>query len=76
MKFHITPHKMSRFGDDFGQKVDLTASIRNILRNYPEGTAILKELVQNADDAGARKVSFCLDLREHGTSKLASNSLV
>lgn len=27
---------------DFGQKVDLTASIRNILRNYPEGTAILK----------------------------------
>lgn len=30
------------FGVDFGQKVDLTASIRNILRNYPEGTAILK----------------------------------
>ena len=25
------------FGVDFGQKVDLTASIRNILRNYPEG---------------------------------------
>jgi hypothetical protein len=33
--------KMS-FGVDFGQKVDLTASIRNILRNYPEGTSILK----------------------------------
>jgi hypothetical protein len=30
------------FGVDFGQKVDLTASIRNILRNYPEGTSILK----------------------------------
>ena len=64
---------MSRpgFGEDFGQKVDLTASIRNILRNYPEGTAVLKELVQNADDAGAHSVSFCLDCRSHQTSKVA-----
>ncbi len=30
--------------DEFSLKqVDLTASIRNILRNYPEGTAVLKE---------------------------------
>ena len=63
------------FGEDFGQKVDLTASIRNILRNYPEGTAILKELVQNADDAGARKISFCLDHRTHGVRNLPSASL-
>jgi hypothetical protein len=34
--------KEMSFGVDFGQKVDLTASIRNILRNYPEGTSILK----------------------------------
>ena len=64
-----------KFGDDFGQKVDLTANIRGILRNYPEGTAILKELVQNADDAGARKVSVCLDCRHHATSKLADPAL-
>jgi hypothetical protein len=31
---------------DFGQRVDLTARIREILINYPEGTSILKELVQ------------------------------
>jgi hypothetical protein len=31
---------------DFGQKIDLTARIREILLNYPEGTAILKELIQ------------------------------
>jgi hypothetical protein len=24
------------FGDDFGQKIDLTVRIREILRNYPE----------------------------------------
>ena len=34
--------------EDFGQKVDLTVRIREILRNYPEGTSIVKELVQNA----------------------------
>jgi len=66
---------MPGFGEDFGQKVDLTANIRGILRNYPEGTAILKELVQNADDAGARKVSVCLDGRTHSTTGLASPDL-
>ena len=60
---------------DFGQKVDLTASIRGILRNYPEGTAILKELIQNADDAGARSISFCLDCRQHPTEKVIGPGL-
>ncbi len=46
--------------EDFGQKVDLTVRIREILRNYPEGLSILKELIQNADDAGARTVRFCV----------------
>jgi sacsin len=63
------------FGSDFGQKVDLTASIRNILRNYPEGTAILKELIQNADDAGAHSISFTLDCRSHSADSLAGNDL-
>ena len=66
---------MTSFGSDFGQKVDLTASIRNILRNYPEGTAILKELIQNADDAGARTISFTLDCRSHPSVTLADAAL-
>lgn len=45
--------EMSLFDDDFGQKVDLTASIRGILQNYPEGTAICKELIQNAGREGS-----------------------
>ena len=36
-----------------------------------EGISIFKEMVQNADDAGATEVNFCLDRRQHGTEKLA-----
>lgn len=63
------------FAEDFGQKVDLTQRIREVLANYPEGTTILKELIQNADDAGASKISFCLDRRRHGTDSLAYGAL-
>jgi hypothetical protein len=31
---------------------------------------VLLELVQNADDAGATKAAFLLDMRQHGTASL------
>ncbi|CAK9135400.1 unnamed protein product [Ilex paraguariensis] len=58
--------------EDFGQKVDLTRRIREVLLNYPEGITVLKELIQNADDASATKVCLCLDRRVHGTESLLS----
>uniref|UniRef100_A0A0D3DDE0 RING-type domain-containing protein n=1 Tax=Brassica oleracea var. oleracea TaxID=109376 RepID=A0A0D3DDE0_BRAOL len=61
--------------EDFGQKVDLTRRIREVLLNYPEGTTVLKELIQNADDAGATRVRLCLDRRAHRTDSLLSDSL-
>ncbi|KAL6536570.1 hypothetical protein OROGR_013142 [Orobanche gracilis] len=61
--------------EDFGQKVDLTRRIREVLLNYPEGTTVLKELIQNADDAGATTVRLCLDRRRHGVDSLLSDSL-
>lgn len=61
--------------EDFGQKVDLTRRIREVLLNYPEGTTVLKELIQNADDAGATTVRLCLDRRRHGVNSLLSDSL-
>lgn len=61
--------------EDFGQKVDLTRRIREVLLNYPEGTTVLKELIQNADDAGATEVCLCLDRRVHGVESLLSNKL-
>lgn len=39
------------------------------------GPSILKEFVQNADDAGAEEVHFCLDTRQHHASKIADPKL-
>ena len=58
------------FGSDFGQKVDLCVRIKEILRNYPVGTSVFKELIQNADDASATEVRLCLDARSHPTGQL------
>ncbi|XP_032560552.1 sacsin-like [Chiroxiphia lanceolata] len=38
--------------------------LHSILQKYPDGGQILKELVQNADDAGAKEVVFVSDERE------------
>lgn len=45
-----------------------------VLREYP-AQGICKELIQNADDATAREVVFCLDCRQHSTDKLPSPSM-
>lgn len=60
----------SLFQEDFGQKVDLTVRIREILQAYADGISIVKELVQNADDARAREVRFCWDQRSHGCNSI------
>ena len=41
-------------GESFGRLPSLTHQIRELIHDYPEGVGIIKELVQNADDAGAR----------------------
>ena len=60
-------------GEEFGQNEDLTQRIKNILQDYPLDITILKELLQNADDARATKMFVILDKREHGLSKLPSD---
>ncbi len=48
-----------------GQREDLVARLRDLAGNDPAGSGILKEVLQNADDAGATWVRFTLDLRRH-----------
>lgn len=47
------------------QTVDLVTEIKRIVRSYPGGLGIIKELIQNADDAGASQVHITLDLCTH-----------
>uniref|UniRef100_A0A4W3IY10 Sacsin-like n=1 Tax=Callorhinchus milii TaxID=7868 RepID=A0A4W3IY10_CALMI len=55
----------------FGQKVpSLLDYLKGILRRYPDGGQILKELIQNADDAEASQVVFLFDERTHPSHSL------
>jgi sacsin len=42
--------------DDNPQIQRLTIALKNICRDYPAGGTVLRELLQNADDAGATVV--------------------
>ncbi|KNC52147.1 sacs protein [Thecamonas trahens ATCC 50062] len=58
-------------GSSFGPKLKLTTRLREILAIYPAGVSVLRELLQNADDAGAATLALCLDKREFDTDSLA-----
>uniref|UniRef100_A0A8C2J3U8 Sacsin/Nov domain-containing protein n=1 Tax=Cyprinus carpio TaxID=7962 RepID=A0A8C2J3U8_CYPCA len=49
--------------------------LKEILRRYPDGGQILKELIQNADDAGASTVVFIHDERHYETHSLWTEEL-
>nr|XP_006815605.1 PREDICTED: sacsin-like [Saccoglossus kowalevskii] len=62
--------------EDFGQEVPpLYLYLKRILDKYPEGGQILKEIIQNADDAGATEVKFLYDNTEYPTDGLWSDKL-
>ncbi|XP_041425462.1 sacsin-like isoform X2 [Xenopus laevis] len=56
---------LSPWGSQFGAKEELTTRLKNILREYSTQKDILKELIQNADDAEATEIHFVLDSRTH-----------
>ena len=57
-------------GEACYQSEPLTTRLKNLIRDYPEGVGIIKELVQNADDAGATHVEIVFDWRSHKFEKL------
>ena len=50
-------------GDEFGQEEELTRRLNRLLEDYTDGFSVPKELIQNADDAGATEVRFLYDER-------------
>ena len=54
--------------DEFGQEEKLTFRLNRLLEEYTDGFAVPKELIQNADDAGATEVRFLYDERTNEDS--------
>ncbi|CAG8544962.1 11644_t:CDS:10, partial [Racocetra persica] len=52
------------FGEVYEQNEQLSVRIRNIISDYSLGS-IFPEFLQNADDAGARKICFIIDNRDY-----------
>ncbi|KAK2847013.1 hypothetical protein Q5P01_010012 [Channa striata] len=63
-------------GSDFGQKEKLTSRIKSILNAYPSEKDMLKELLQNADDAKATEIFFVFDPRIHPTDRIFDDKWV
>ena len=58
-----------------GQHEDITQRIRHIVQDYETNIDIFKELIQNADDAGATEVKFLIDWRHHPKESLIAEEL-
>ena len=52
-------------GESFGQEERLTVRLRGLIRAYPRSVGIVKEFLQNADDAGATWLRVIWDERKH-----------
>ena len=81
IKLGVRPIRAKMFGEyedqydgvEFGQSEDLPQRIKNILEDYPLDITLLKELLQNADDAKATKMFIILDKRTHGKKEVPSD---
>ena len=72
----ITPsQKLSLSYTEAGQHEDITQRIHNIVKDYGANIDVFKELLQNADDAGATEVKFLIDWRQHSTESLFTEEL-
>ncbi|XP_063763449.1 LOW QUALITY PROTEIN: sacsin [Eleginops maclovinus] len=60
----------TQLGSEFGQKEKLTSRIKSILNAYPSEKEMLKELLQNADDAKATEIYFVFDPRTHPSDRI------
>ena len=73
LRENILCQNMLPFALPFGQKEKLTTRLRKIISDYPNDESILRELLQNADDAGCSEIHFILDPRTYQSEKVFSD---
>ncbi|XP_072129068.1 sacsin-like [Mobula birostris] len=54
--------------EQYGQVEPIVLRIKNILKEYDQEHDLLKEMLQNAEDAGSTVCSFLVDMRQHKDS--------
>jgi sacsin len=62
-------------GFPVGQRERLTVRLKSLIRQYQRGPGIIKEFIQNADDAGSDWVRVVMDWRDHRTGAPEEESL-
>ena len=58
-----------------GPHESITHRIKELVEDYGDSIDVFKELIQNADDAGATEVMFLIDWRTHNTRKLLTRDM-
>ncbi|WAR13976.1 SACS-like protein [Mya arenaria] len=61
--------------EDFYQAEPLLTRIKSLIEGYPLDSGVLKELLQNADDAHATEICFILDKDTYSDKNLFSKSM-
>ena len=59
-----------------GPYESITQRIKGLVEDYGDSIDVFKELIQNADDAGATVVKFLIDWRTHSKEKLLTKDMV
>ena len=81
--FQVTPLSLKVFPSQnigisyitVGQHEEITHRIKKIVDDYENDIDVFKELIQNADDAGATEIKFLIDWRHHPTESLIAEEL-
>lgn len=68
-------HPSKGIVEAFGPSESLTGRLRTILDMYPDGNPIFSELIQNADDAGAKVVRIMIDENTYKSESLMDPSV-
>ena len=58
-----------------GPRQSITGRIKEALEDYDQDIDVFKEMIQNAEDAGASEIKFVLDWRNHPTKNLLTEEM-